>query len=596
LWTREAPRDTEIKLVRSGKRVFAVCAAAAVVLAARRGTAQTASGIALERFNPSERGSDWFVLDSLDLRGTVRPAIGVVGDYGYRPLVLYNADGAIQSSIIRDQLIVHVGASLVLVDRIRLAANLPIAAWQDGQGGTLNGVTYASVSSGKIGDTRLGIDVRLAGTYSSPFSLAVGAQVFLPTGDQDSYLSDGSVRVLPRLQVAGDVGPVAYAASAGYMVHAHEDTFAGYPLGGEIVGAASLGVRVAGRSVLVGAEATGSTVVTQSDAFGALRQTPIEALLGIHFGIGSDWRAAVGAGPGLTRAFGEPEVRALANVEWAPAIRNPSDVTAAQGETGKAPPDRDKDGVPDRDDACPDQPGVKTTDPETNGCPPAPADRDEDGVPDADDACPDVAGVKTDDPKTNGCPPDRDKDGVPDANDACPDQPGVKTSDPKTNGCPVDPDRDKDGIPNEDDACPDAAGPASPDPKANGCPRAFVQGAQIKILDQVRFATGSAAIVPGRQSEDVLGAVLKILLDHPEINALRVEGHTDNQGSAVTNHTLSEQRAASVVRWLVQHGIDASRLSSQGFGFDRPIDTNDTPEGRKNNRRVEFHIEQESKE
>jgi outer membrane protein OmpA-like peptidoglycan-associated protein len=559
LWTGRATRDTEIKLVRSGKRVFAVCAAAAVVLAARRGTAQTASGIALERFNPSERGSDWFVLDSLDLRGTVRPAIGVVGDYGYRPLVLYNADGAIQSSIIRDQLIVHVGASLVLVDRIRLAANLPIAAWQDGQGGTLNGVTYASVSSGKIGDTRLGVDVRLAGTYSSPFSLAVGAQVFLPTGDQSSYLSDGSVRVLPRLQVAGDVGPVAYAASAGYMIHAHEDSFAGYPLGGEIVGAASLGVRVASRSVLVGAEATGSTVVTQSDAVGALRQTPIEALLGIHFGIGSDWRAALGAGPGLTRAFGEPEVRAVANIEWAPAIRNPSEVSAAQGETGKAPPDRDKDGVPDADDACPDQPGVKTSDPETNGCPPAPADRDQDGVPDADDACPEVAGVKTDDPKTNGCP--------------------------------ADPDRDKDGIPNEDDACPDAAGPASPDPKANGCPRAFVQGAQIKILDQVRFATGSAAIVPGRQSEDVLGAVLTILLGHPEIKVLRVEGHTDNQGSAVVNRTLSEQRAASVVRWLVQHGIDASRLSSQGFGFDRPIDTNDTPEGRKNNRRVEFHIE-----
>jgi outer membrane protein OmpA-like peptidoglycan-associated protein len=89
----------------------------------------------------------------------------------------------------------------------------------------------------------------------------------------------------------------------------------------------------------------------------------------------------------------------------------------------------------------------------------------------------------------------------------------------------------------------------------------------------------------------VLGAVLTILLGHPEIKVLRVEGHTDNQGSAVVNRTLSEQRAASVVRWLVQHGIDASRLSSQGFGFDRPIDTNDTPEGRKNNRRVEFHIE-----
>jgi outer membrane protein OmpA-like peptidoglycan-associated protein len=266
-------------------------------------------------------------------------------------------------------------------------------------------------------------------------------------------------------------------------------------------------------------------------------------------------------------------------------------VAAAEGQTAPAS-DRDKDGVPDDKDACPDDAGVKTDDPKTNGCPP-PADRDKDGIVDDDDACPDTAGIKTDDPKTNGCPPpppDRDGDGIVDAEDACPDQPGVKTDDPQTNGCPADPDRDKDGIPNDDDACPDQAGPADKDPKRNGCPKAFIQGSQIRILDQVKFATGSSAIVRGKESDEVLGAVLKILTDHPEITALRVEGHTDNQGAASTNKTLSEQRAASVVHWLVQHGIDASRLSSQGFGYERPIDSNETPEGRKNNRRVEFHI------
>jgi len=107
----------------------------------------------------------------------------------------------------------------------------------------------------------------------------------------------------------------------------------------------------------------------------------------------------------------------------------------------------------------------------------------------------------------------------------------------------------------------------------------------------VKFATASAAIVRGKESEEVLGAVLKILTDHPELKAVRVEGHTDNQGAAAFNKKLSEQRAASVVRWLVQHGIDASRLSSEGFGFERPIDSNDSADGRKNNRRVEFHID-----
>ncbi len=77
---------------------------------------------------------------------------------------------------------------------------------------------------------------------------------------------------------------------------------------------------------------------------------------------------------------------------------------------------------------------MKTDDPMTNGCPP---DKDKDGVYDTDDACPDVPGVKTNDPKTNGCPPDRDGDGILDMDDACPDIAGPRDGDPKKNGCPA---------------------------------------------------------------------------------------------------------------------------------------------------------------
>jgi outer membrane protein OmpA-like peptidoglycan-associated protein len=85
--------------------------------------------------------------------------------------------------------------------------------------------------------------------------------------------------------------------------------------------------------------------------------------------------------------------------------------------------------------------------------------------------------------------------------------------------------------------------------------------------------------------------VLTVLTSHPEITHVSVEGHTDNVGAAAMNKSLSGRRAASVVDWLVKHGIDKARLSSVGFGMERPIDSNDTPEGRQNNRRVEFHIE-----
>ena len=167
----------------------------------------------------------------------------------------------------------------------------------------------------------------------------------------------------------------------------------------------------------------------------------------------------------------------------------------------------------------------------------------------------------------------------------------MKTDDPKTNGCPPDPDRDHDGIPNDTDACPDEPGKPDPDPKKNGCPKAFIQDGQIKILDQVKFATSSAQIVKAKDSEEVLEAVLKVLKEHPELKKVRVEGHTDNRGAPAMNTKLSADRAASVVKWLTARGIEAGRLTSAGFGPDRPVDNNSTDTGRQNNRRVEFHIE-----
>ena len=190
-----------------------------------------------------------------------------------------------------------------------------------------------------------------------------------------------------------------------------------------------------------------------------------------------------------------------------------------------------------------------------------------------------MPGVKTSDPKTNGCPADRDGDGVIDKEDACPDVPGVKTSDPKTNGCPpVNPDRDGDGIPFQADACPDVAGPANPDPTKNGCPLARVEGGQIKITEQVKFAEGSARLL--KDSDGVLNAVLELLNKHPEIAKLKIEGHTDNKGQAAFNKTLSGQRAGSGAGVAgAAQGRRGAALESAGYGADRPIDSNGTGRG-----------------
>ena len=112
---------------------------AACVTLVREAPAQS-QGFQLERFDPSERGSDWFSVESLDLRGSLRPAIGVVMDGAYRPLVIYAPDGAVRASIVRDQVVAHPGASLVLWSRLRVGFDLPIAVYQDGHAGVLDGV------------------------------------------------------------------------------------------------------------------------------------------------------------------------------------------------------------------------------------------------------------------------------------------------------------------------------------------------------------------------------------------------------------------------------------------------------------------------
>jgi len=105
------------------------------------------------------------------------------------------------------------------------------------------------------------------------------------------------------------------------------------------------------------------------------------------------------------------------------------------------------------------------------------------------------------------------------------------------------------------------------------------------VTHGILFDTGSDVIKP--ESLPTLKAILAVLNDNPGVNFV-IEGHTDNQGNRAINQPLSEKRAAAVRAWLVDKGVATSRLKAAGFGDSRPIDSNATPEGRANNRRVEF--------
>ena len=210
-------------------------------------------GFAVDRFDPSERGSAWFALESLDLRGGARPAFGLVLDYGYRPLVLYGADGNVRVSLLRNQSLLHAGGNIVLADRLRLSADLPIAIYDHGRSAGAGSTFYEGpADAAGLGDLRFGADLRLVGAYGDPFTLALGGHVYIPSGSRSDYTSDGSVRVEPRLMGAGTVGVFTYAVRAGVMYRSLQGTFAGQDIGSELTFGASAGLRLGDDRVTLG--------------------------------------------------------------------------------------------------------------------------------------------------------------------------------------------------------------------------------------------------------------------------------------------------------------------------------------------------------
>jgi len=105
------------------------------------------------------------------------------------------------------------------------------------------------------------------------------------------------------------------------------------------------------------------------------------------------------------------------------------------------------------------------------------------------------------------------------------------------------------------------------------------------VTTGIKFDVAKASIMP--ESMGTINYVVKMMTDHPELN-FSVEGHTDSDGESASNQKLSEARAKAVTETMINAGISADRLSSKGYGETKPMTSNDTPEGKAQNRRVEF--------
>jgi OOP family OmpA-OmpF porin len=195
-------------------------------------------------------------------------------------------------------------------------------------------------------------------------------------------------------------------------------------------------------------------------------------------------------------------------------------------------------------------------------------DSDGDGVVDERDQCPNTPrGITVD---ARGCPPDTDGDGVPDYLDRCPGTPpGVAVD---NSGCPFD--SDGDGVADHMDQCPNT--PMGATVNEVGC----------WSLEATTLYDSNSSYMKA-EAYPLLDEVASILMQNPEMK-VEVQGHTDNKGSAQYNQWLSEKRAQRVTDYLVSKGIDPSRLEAKGYGLTQPVASNDTAQGRAQNRRVEL--------
>lgn len=239
------------------------------------------------------------------------------------------------------------------------------------------------------------------------------------------------------------------------------------------------------------------------------------------------------------------------------------------------PLDSDGDGIADYIDDCPTVPGLTSL----KGCP----DADGDGVADKNDKCPDTPkNVKVD---SKGCPVDSDNDGVADNLDKCPNTPNDVKVD--ANGCPVD--SDGDGIADYLDKCPTIAGSK----ENQGCPVKEKTAEEIKAekmkVEPVYFDSNKSTISATEKIK--IEKLVKLLKENSNYNVRVTTGYTDALGSDAYNLNLSKQRVSAVVSAILSSKIKKNRIELQkGLGKANPAASNDTPEGRALNRRVEFEL------
>ncbi|MCC6526670.1 MAG: OmpA family protein [Polyangiaceae bacterium] len=540
-------------------------------------------GADLHLFRPPVDSKGIGSVNGSDVLGHLGWQLGLWIDYGHSFMNL--SDGHDQSRLVDHSFEGQFMFSLGLFDRWMFGLTGPVTL-SAGPGAKDIGPTGATYDLKPYNKQALGYlalhNKVMILPAEGPLGLAAIVQIGVNTGSAGprSLASEPGVWFWPQIALErrftwDDPYMLRMALNAGFRGHTGDN--AKFGLGADGAPQLSDGVFEYGQLVTAGygmsfrahkavelfAETYMTAMVTGDSA--TAQRVSAEAIGGLKIYVEERSFLVFAAGAGYTPGFQSAGQRGVIGFVFEPSIQ-----------------DKDHDGVPDRIDKCPDEPGPK----DNEGCPDP--DTDGDGVPDRLDQCPEKPGPE----ETAGCPvvklKDTDGDGLIDQLDKCPDKPGPKAND----GCPVDnPDRDGDGILNDADRCPDKPEIFNGVDDEDGCPDEGdieLKGNEIIILEKIQFATGSARILP--QSLKVVDAVAAVMKKRKQIELLEVGGHADERGDDRGNLLLTQMRVDAVVAALQSRGIARTRLVPQGYGEYCPLDPASTESAWEKNRRVEFKV------
>ncbi len=565
--------------MRRRKTVVGVLAFATAMQA----SAQTPTDFSVERFRLSNDRTGILDTESADVSGHGTFELSSWLGYANDPFVAYSTVGGDRTrlgSLVSDRVGLSLMGAVSLWEKVQIAVDVPLVLnQQDSDTGNILTAPSSGNSFG-LGDIRVALKLQLLDHDSVDIALQVAGR--LPTSTEVDYSGESKGALEAELIFSKRFSDTFRAAfDLGYRLREDHQVL-NLLAQDEFYGHLGLAAAVSDQVEL---QLSVSAATAVKDAFGKFNTNHIEPKLGIVYEPNQSWALFAAAGMGLSEGYGTPDWRVLGGLRYTNA-KDSEPAPAAVEPAPPAPVDTDGDGIYDHADKCPEKPETKNDFEDEDGCPDevVVADTDGDGILDDKDKCRDTPEDKDNFQDEDGCPEaDNDGDGVVDAVDKCP----LKSGPADNSGCPHS-DRDNDTVVDKFDVCPDKVGK----PEWQGCPKdpkVKITSSGIQIVEKIYFRTGKDRI--RSRSFGILRNVARVLLSHPEIIHVIVEGHTDSRGSARSNKRLSQRRADAVVMFLITEGVSPARLEAQGWGEERPkLEDARSRSEHAQNRRVEFVI------